>query len=148
MLELTALEETRFFDKFIKEGPDDCWEWLGAVNGDGYGTFHFNGKKQLAHRVAYFLHTNQWPGILFVCHHCDNPSCVNHNHLFLGTGTDNQLDRFSKDRGGPYHLTIKQRRDIQYRYGQGGISRQTLACQFGVNYNTVWRITTGRVKTI
>jgi len=76
-----------------------CWNWKGAKDADGYGVMMFRGKRQKVHRIAAFL----WLGLdkspeLYALHRCDNPSCFNPKHLFLGTNTDNMLDASSKKR--------------------------------------------------
>jgi hypothetical protein len=92
----------RWCEKVDMKGPDDCWEWLGYKNWGGYGWIKNNKKNIRAHRFSYAQYKNNGqpiPNNLCVCHHCDNPSCVNPNHLFLGTQKDNMLDRDRKGRG-------------------------------------------------
>ncbi len=89
--------ECLFWAKVRK--TDGCWEWVGATNGRGYGKF-FRGRKIkiYAHRFSYFLHTGCEPGHHFVLHKCDNPACVNPEHLFLGSAKDNMDDCIQKGR--------------------------------------------------
>ena len=91
--------EVRFFEK-VKEG-DDCWEWAAKRNNKGYGMFGTNrkGHFKLAHRVSYELENGEIPEGMMVLHRCDNPGCVNPQHLFLGTRTDNTRDMHRKGRG-------------------------------------------------
>lgn len=92
------LAEDRFNSKFtILAGK--CWEWNAGKFTDGYGCFHFEGKEIGAHRAAWRIHNGPIPNGALVCHHCDNPGCVNPDHLFLGTVTDNNHDRDKKGRG-------------------------------------------------
>lgn len=85
--------------KISPEPNSGCWLWTGAVSGSGYGKINIGGKFFAAHRLSYFLH-NDLPTTnpLFVCHRCDNPMCVNPEHLFLGTARDNLVDCILKGR--------------------------------------------------
>lgn len=76
-----------------------CWYWMGQVDRDGYGKVRFNGKYPTAHRASYEMHIGPISPGLCVCHSCDEPSCVNPDHLWLGTVADNARDREAKGRG-------------------------------------------------
>ena len=78
---------------------DGCWEWQGYRNRKGYGVI--GDPTQLAHRVVWRATRGEIPEGLCVCHRCDNPACCNPEHLFLGTNTDNMLDREQKGRWVP-----------------------------------------------
>ena len=81
-----------------KNMTDNCIEWTKSKDRDGYG-LHWNGTKMVrAHRVAYEEYYGSFDSELSVCHICDNPSCVNPKHLFLGTQQDNMNDRKQKNR--------------------------------------------------
>lgn len=76
-----------------------CWIWLGAANAKGYGTFRLDGISLSTHRVSWMEHNQRpIPDGLFVCHRCDIPSCINPDHLFLGTHQINIADALSKGR--------------------------------------------------
>ena len=76
----------------------NCIEWYLGKN-KGYGCFKRNGVTYAAHRISYELYKGKIPEAMFVCHHCDNRSCINPDHLFLGTNQDNMIDMRKKGRG-------------------------------------------------
>lgn len=88
-------------DRFLaKVKKEECWIWMAAKNSSGlpYGQFKFGNSMKLAHRVSYELFVENIPKGMLVCHKCDNPECVNPDHLFLGNHSDNNLDCVSKKR--------------------------------------------------
>lgn len=85
----------RFWARVTKS--EGCWIW-DVLATNGYGTFMVDRKPYKAHRYAYLLTHNELPDDLHVCHKCDNPSCVNPDHLFLGTRKDNMQDMVAKGR--------------------------------------------------
>lgn len=80
----------------IEVSRSGCWEWVGSLTADGYGKFQYEGKRWRAHRLTYFLVNGQIEDGIVICHACDNPKCVNPNHLFAGTHKDNRRDYISK----------------------------------------------------
>lgn len=86
---------------YLDDGEPDwesCWTWKDYLDKDGYGQFFVNKKCFKAHRFAYLVEKGDIPKGLLVCHSCDNPSCVNPNHLWVGTDQDNIDDKCNKDR--------------------------------------------------
>lgn len=84
-----------FFWSQVKK-TESCWIWNGSKYGTGYGRATVNGKRMGAHRHAWELENGSIPEGLYVCHHCDNPTFVRPDHLFIGTCKDNMQDWTSK----------------------------------------------------
>jgi hypothetical protein len=141
-------EKERLY-KFIMPIPwSGCWEWMGQT--DRYGKFSF-GNEQLAHRASWIIHNGTIPDGLNVLHKCDNPSCVNPEHLFLGTHTDNMQDKIKKGRANPRqgeaHPMAKYTEE-QVRYIRTcGKKSKELAMEFGCNYTYIDQIKRGDIWT-
>ncbi len=93
--------EKRFYRFVERGGSDECWLWTGARHPKGYGRIRQGGrgsKTLLAHRVSFELHKRLLKPGENACHRCDNPPCVNPNHLFAGSQKDNIIDREAKGR--------------------------------------------------
>ena len=88
----------RFWSKVNKRGKNECWEWTAGKFSNGYGQFYFEGKQRKAHRISWVLENNFIPKGKYILHKCDNPPCVNPNHLFLGTAKENMNDMRKKKR--------------------------------------------------
>lgn len=85
------------FESKVRVAPG-CWLWAGASGGGGYGHIRVGGKVRGAHRVSYELYLGAIPKGMHVMHRCDNPLCVNPEHLQLGTHQDNMADMYTKGR--------------------------------------------------
>ena len=147
-----AARVARFWSYVDKRGHSDCWEWQGGKNPYGYGQF-WNGKTNgVAHRYVYELVIGPIASGLCVCHHCDNPPCVNPSHLFVGTKADNSADMVRKGRcksrglggeaSGSHILTAKQVRKIRDLYARPeGVNQAALARQYGVSEGAIRDVT-------
>jgi hypothetical protein len=125
----------------------ECWIWKSSKDKNGYGIVGLKEKRNVhkwkAHRLSYLLYNGEYNPDLWVLHTCDNPSCVNPKHLFLGTTQDNTDDRHTKGRSakgeviGNSKLTEKDIFDIRKRENE---PRQLVANEYGVSRNTISRI--------
>lgn len=156
---MTDAQVARFWSKVRKS--DGCWRWLGQTDKDGYGnmTCRFPGGRIYGrtHRIVWKLAHGSIPRDLLVLHTCDNPPCVNPEHLYLGTHLENVRDRVLRNRQtnlgrhgnhargenhGRAKLTNDQARTIKSRLSQGE-SPGSLAKEFGISCAAVWQIRQG-----
>lgn len=144
----------RFWEKVEKNGKDGCWEWQAGKHRQGYGSFWFERRLWRSHRFCWTLHFGEIPEGMCVLHDCDNPGCVNPEHLFLGTHKDNSQDaskkgRFPDRRGlnpgeahGRSKLTEEQVLSIRKEYKTGNITQAELARKYNVSQATICQIVT------
>lgn len=151
--------ERVFWEYVCRRGPDECWFWKGCKSQNGYGSFRFKGRMMSAHRVSWIL-TNGFISRLFeglpamILHQCDNPSCVNPDHLFLGNNKINQKDCVKKGRHrtlnqiGEDNLSSKllesQVEEIKQYLRDPVLSQQRIADLYNVSSDTISLINTGR----
>ena len=137
--------------KNVRPTVSGCVEFTGCKSDDGYGRINKNGKLVYIHREIFKEFNGDFDAKLSVCHKCDNPSCINPNHLFLGTHTDNMRDMFSKGRrritSGEKSAKAKLRDldipVIRQRIASGE-SCYGIARDYGVNGETILHIKHGR----
>jgi hypothetical protein len=171
-INLTPAQAAKFWARVNKAGPTmpgmitPCWLWAGANDGDGYGSFW--AKKHIkAHRASWMiangpLHRGEGHHGTCVCHRCDNRSCVNPDHLFLGSHAENMADRERKGRNKPQRgdangsrlhperlprgetqhlskLTAARVIEIRSLYATG-ITLAELGARFGVHFATISKV--------
>jgi len=139
----------RFWDKVAVGAPGECWPWRASLDRYGYGRAVLNGKYVAASRAAYILATGNEADGLLVCHHCDNPKCYNPSHLYAGTPSDNQRDKFKRGRthcgekNPAGKLTEAQVQNIR-RLFDAGMSNTAIGKMLGVHHSTISKIRTGK----
>lgn len=137
------------FDLYAQKG-EGCWRWLSYIDPQGYGRLHYNRKPMLANRLSYLLHFGEIPEGKMVCHKCDNPSCVNPDHLFLGSQSDNMADMYTKGRErkrgkkGTTHPQAKLTDDAVRAIRASKSSDAELAKSHGVSRPTIHSIRVGK----
>ena len=140
---------TKFWQRVDKTG--NCWLWTGAQGPNGFGVTRWEDRNQYAHRVAYELIKGAIPDGLMVLHTCDNPTCCNPAHLFLGTRQDKTQKMVGHGRAyrpfgerNPKHkLTDAEIAEIRRRYDAGNVTQQALADEYGLHYSQVSLIVRG-----
>lgn len=145
-----------------------CWNWLGGKDGKGYGVCYVP-YRTYAHRLSYELSTGKSPKGMSVCHRCDNPNCINPDHLWLGSHAENMADMKAKGRdakppihSGQDHWRYKYPEKIQRGEAQAnakltdaqviqmrldylaGRRQEDIATDNGISSNSVRDITLGR----
>ena len=148
---------SRFALSFTPCPMSGCWLWLGSEYGSNrYGRIMVNGKSMAAHRYSWITHYGEISKGLFVLHKCDNPACVNPNHLFLGTHQDNSDDKVRKGRQAK-GCSLSKAQNNQSRRGEKNhmskltdkqreliislnMSQRAIAKMFNVTQANIWRI--------
>ncbi len=129
----------KFYQEDSKTG---CWNWIGSKNTDGYGNFRVGSKIVGAHRLSYELLVGPIPKDICVLHICDNPSCVNPDHLWLGTHADNSADKVAKNRQekGEDRKDAKLTEDQILLIRRDNRIHSKIAEEYGIDQSTVSRI--------
>lgn len=146
-----------FMAKVVKNEATGCWEWIGSKRGPKshqYGVIRTSTKGTMsAHRVSYLIHHGEHPGDLMVCHKCDNTICVNPDHLFLGTGSDNAKDALKKGRLKTFKkgalsvtakFTLEEARKIKEEIKNCGCGMTELSRRLGIRRTILNDIKSGR----
>jgi hypothetical protein len=135
---ITVKRQENFWER-VQKTPT-CWLWTAGTDKDGYGKL----RRTKAHRIAWEMQYGPIPEGLMVCHHCDNPRCVRHDHLFLGTNSDNQRDAIQKGRkvilrGEACSWARLQSTDIVpiFELAIQGISQRVIAQAYGVSQTSI-----------
>jgi len=135
--------EIRFWAKVQK--TEGCWLWAGARKGKGYGHIWVGGHMQGAHKVSWKMVHGEIPEGLFVLHSCDNPDCVNPEHLFIGTSQDNSSDMVTKQRQccgeACYNVKLTKRQVLEIRTSP--LINARLAEIYSVSFQQISRIKKG-----
>lgn len=141
----------RFEAKFIPEPNSGCWLWIGGVNEHGYGIFWNGNRLEKAHRFA--LRAYREPDLdpeADVCHRCDNPACVNPDHLFAGDAQANTDDMWAKQRATVQRrigtaqtqakLDDQKADDIRHLYRTTPLTQYDIADLYGVSQSVIWAV--------
>lgn len=130
-----------------RSAKNGCTEFYGSLDKDGYGYLTLNGRKFMrAHRLSYMLNRGSIPDGMEVCHTCDNPSCINPEHLFLGTALDNKLDCIAKSRqcrGVNVRTNILSEADVLEIRKDSRVARE-VAESYGVTRYAIYDIRSGK----
>lgn len=134
--------QERFWNRVAIGKPDECWNWQAGTNTFGYGVIRLNGRHIKTHRAAWFFTYGVMP-TLYILHSCDNPTCVNPNHLREGTYQDNSDDKRLRGRSAlgeqvrRGHLVTDDIRSIRNEYQPRTVTQASLAQKYGVCRRTI-----------
>lgn len=150
MTHFTTSMLNRFWSKVDKSnGDDSCWEWTAYKYPNGYASIRLNGVRYYAHRASWIIHYGEIPEGLLVCHHCDNPPCVNPSHLFLGTTQDNVNDKMNKGRYRAGHVSGEDHPNSRFNWEiinkirksyAEGVTQQELADKYNTSQAYIGKI--------
>lgn len=132
------------------EPNSGCWLWTGSVRQDGYPQVSFNGRVRPAHRVSWQLENGPVPVGLFVLHKCNNPNCVNPDHLEVGTQKRNMEYKNEcgrQVRGEKHHNAVLRDEDVVEikKFLAAGWQQKVMAIAFEVHVMTINNIKSGKI---
>ncbi len=136
----------KFWQKVDKTAPNGCWNWMAGCTSGGYGEFWFGKKIWSTHRLAWWLTYGYIPKNKMILHKCDNRRCVNPEHLYPGTNTDNMRDRLNRGKcpRGETHpnskMTVKKVIELRQRYAAGNETVMELGLIYGMSQSSVSNI--------
>jgi hypothetical protein len=141
-----------FLKKNVTVDDNGCWIWQRLRNSSGYGFKRIENKSYLAHRLSAYVFNNfDLQSSLFICHTCDNPSCINPSHLFVGSQSENMLDMHRKGRhptlyGSKQKLAKLNEEKVQFirKRLREGEKQSVLAAEYGVDRSTISSVWIGR----
>lgn len=129
----------KFEDYYIISSNNSCWIWKKSKTNLGYGKAFYDGKTISAHRLSYILHKGEIPVGLFILHSCDNPSCVNPEHLRAGTQSENIKEMHSKNRGYRQpHLKITD--EMLKEIKESKLTQKQIALKYNVHQSTICKL--------
>lgn len=116
----------------------DCIEWMGAKKDRGYGVLQYKGRKVLAHRLAAHLSTGfDLSSNSYICHRCDNPACINPNHLYVGDAASNGRDRLERGTGITYYRVTFEQMKIIHDLTKRGIPLEDMERIFSIKQSSI-----------
>ena len=154
---MRSSDYARFFSK-VSIDPRGCWEWTASTR-SGYGAFKLSHRIISAHRLSYRIFYGEDAGQMLVCHKCDNKRCINPEHLFLGTYSDNLKDSYDKGirpiqdlesfkKGHiPAHRLLTDSDALKVKntiLNRGAKTLRQISEEIGVPYQTIRDISSGR----
>jgi hypothetical protein len=136
---MDVMDIARFWNSIDVRRHEQCWPWRKYSSEFGRGEFKVDGKRRLAHRVAFELAFGEIPDGMLVRHNCDNPTCCNPAHLLTGTTADNVRDRVIRQRGaiGEMAGRAKLNNENVLAIRASFESRPTLADRYGVSVHNI-----------